>query len=85
MKLTILAVLLLAGCASSRPFPERPDVAFYHQPTPLLIPQAPVTRPGMRPLTPPPVEAPVCMTDGDHTALSVYFDRIDAWRKSAGR
>jgi len=84
MRLILLAVLLLAGCAS-RPFPERPDVAFYHHPTPLLIPQAPVQRPGMRPLTPPPVEAPVCMTDMDHAALSTYFDRIDAWRHKAGK
>jgi len=85
MKLTVFAVLLLAGCASSRPFPERPDVAFYHHPTPLLIPQAPVQRPGMRPLTPPPVEAPICVSESDHTALSLYFDRIDAWRHKAGK
>jgi hypothetical protein len=78
LRMLVLPLLLLAGCAG--PFPTRPDVAYYNNPTPMLIPQAPVTRPGMRALRPPPVAAPVCMTDLDHAALDAYLDQIEAWR-----
>lgn len=85
MRILFPLLLLLAGCATT-PFPARPDVSFYHQlEAPLLVPQPPTQRPGKRPLTPPAVEAPICMTEKDHTALSTYFDRLDSWQKKAGK
>ncbi len=74
-----LALCLLAGCAPA--LPARPQVAFYVDPDPLLIPQEPVARPGLRAITPAPVPAPICMTDADHLALETYFDQIEALRR----
>ena len=74
----ILACLLLTGCTGA--FPERPPVSFSVAPEPMLIPQEPVARPGMRPIRPPPVPAPICLTDADHLKLEGYFEQLDAWR-----
>ena len=74
----VAGLTLLAGCTGA--FPARPPVSFYVAPEPMLIPQEPVARPGMRPIRPPPVPAPICLTDADHLKLEGYFEQLDAWR-----
>ena len=75
--------LLAAGCAT----PARPTVSWYVNPEPMKIPQEPVPYGGSRTrkITPPPVPAPMCLTDRDFQALSTYLDQIDAARSRAGR
>ena len=75
----VAGLTLLAGCTGA--FPARPPVSFYVAPEPMLIPQEPVARPGMRPIRPAPIPADICITTEDHLKLGAYFDAIDAWRK----
>ncbi len=77
MRWIALMGLLLAGCSA---LPARPDVSFYLNPDPMLIPQDPVARAGFRPIRPAPIPAPICLTENDHLALSAYLDAIDARR-----
>lgn len=84
MRLAIMLVLLipLTGCAGA--FPEPPKVTWYDNPKPLMIQQEPVQRPGqLRAIAPPPIAAPVCLTDLDHIKLDAYLDAIEDWRKRA--
>jgi hypothetical protein len=57
-------------------------VSFYVHQDPLMVPSSlPPKRMGARMLLPPPVPAPICLTDADHLALQRYLDQIDEWRK----
>lgn len=76
--LMLACAALVVGCATPAPFPARPDVSWYVHQDPLMIPQAPVKRPGMRAIMPPPVPAPLCLTDQDHLALEAYLDQVEA-------
>lgn len=77
--LPFLVVVLLAGCAT--PLPARPPVSFYNVPDPPMIAQPAVPRAGFkRALQPPPVAAPICLTDADHLLLEAYFEQVEAQR-----